>query len=131
MFFLDKYFKFYFNVYLLTSADITLINFFYLSEMFQKLKSYYLFFKNKKFIKCKQKSMFILLILIILIKNVINNIEKITPIRTVSDIFLFSSISKCNYEQNFPKIYCAVITHFDHLTTKAMAVNKTWGISFF
>lgn len=35
--------------------------------------------------------------------------------------------SKCNYDLNGPKIYCAVLTHYGNLDTKAMSVNKTWG----
>lgn len=35
--------------------------------------------------------------------------------------------SKCNYGPNGPKIYCAVVTHYMNLPTKALAVQQTWG----
>lgn len=34
----------------------------------------------------------------------------------------------CNYGPNGPRIFCSVITHRGNLESKAMAVNKTWGI---
>lgn len=40
---------------------------------------------------------------------------------------LEKAINKCNYGPNGPKIYCAVVTHYGNLATKALAVNKTWG----
>lgn len=36
-------------------------------------------------------------------------------------------INKCNYGPNGPKIYCAAVTHYGNLATKALAVNQTWG----
>jgi hypothetical protein len=37
------------------------------------------------------------------------------------------SSNKCNYGPNGPRIYCAVLTHFGNLQTKAQSVRKTWG----
>lgn len=49
-------------------------------------------------------------------KNIIKNLEITTSLR-----------SKCNYDFNGPKIYCAILTHHGNLDTKALSVNKTWG----
>ena len=35
--------------------------------------------------------------------------------------------NKCNYGPKGPRIYCAVLTHFGNLQTKAQSVRKTWG----
>lgn len=37
------------------------------------------------------------------------------------------TINKCNYGPNGPRIYCAAVTHYGNLATKALAVNQTWG----
>ena len=37
------------------------------------------------------------------------------------------AINKCNYGPNGPRIYCAAVTHYGNLATKALAINQTWG----
>ena len=52
------------------------------------------------------------------------------PIENYSSVFKWKwkseYINPCNYGPKGPRIYCAVLTHFDNLP-KAQAVKKTWG----
>ena len=52
------------------------------------------------------------------------------PIENYSSVFKWTLKSEyknpCNYGPKGPRIYCAVLTHYDNLH-RAQAVEKTWG----
>lgn len=78
--------------------------------------------------KLKLIKLLTIITVLVLVKKINDNLKIMPPIKRIGDSFLLPS--KCNYGRNGPKVYCAIITNFNNLATKAMSVNNTWGIFF-